>query len=133
MYRKRGGETGVTLVEVVVALGILSLVLLALGGLMFQVSLSTRRSAALSYRNAAAQGAQGWVLGLPWDSLPSAVGCITDTTGQLIYSRCTTAVDTANLKRLSVVLSATGNLTAPPETLLIYRVKPKSASPFSPE
>lgn len=127
-----------TLVEVLVALGILSIVLIALGGLMFQVSLGTRRAAALSYRSAAAQDAQAWSLGLPWDSLPQAVpagavGCTTDTTGQLIYTRCSTVADLTSRKRVTVVLSAMGNLTVPPETLVVDRVKPRAFSPFLPE
>ena len=135
--RRRRGETGVTLVEVLVALGILSLVLIALGGLMFQVSLGTRRAAAVSYQSAAAYVAEAWMQGLPWDSIPmavpnGAVGCVTDTVGQLIYNRCSTVVDlTATLRRLTAVLSATGNLTTRPETLVIDRVK-ASISPFTP-
>jgi hypothetical protein len=119
------------LVEVAVAVGILSLVLMALGGLMFQVSLQTRRSAALSYRSAATQMAQAWAEVLPWDSILSAVGCIAGTSGQLQYSRCATVQNlSARLKRVTVVISATGNLTAPPETLAIDRAKPQSGSPF---
>lgn len=120
------------------ALGILSLVLLALGGLMFSVSFQTRRSATLSWRSAAAQMAEAWTNGLPWDSIPQpvpggVVGCTAHATGQLEYSRCGTVQDvTDRLKRITVVLSATGALVAPPETLVIDRTKPQNISPFSP-
>lgn len=136
-HRSRRTEAGVTLIEVLVALGILSLVLIALGGLMFQVSLGTRRAAAVSYQTAAAHVAEAWMQGLPWDSLPKAVpngavGCVTDTVGQLIYSRCSTVADlTANLRRLTAVLTSTGNLTTRPDTLVIDRVQ-TSMSPFTP-
>src|SRR3990172_6300120 len=88
----RRPEAGVTLMEILVALGILSVVLVSLGGLMFQVSLQTRRATTLAYMSSAAQNAQTRVEGLPWDSLasPSVIGCTTDTTGQLVYTRCTT-------------------------------------------
>lgn len=115
------------------ALGILSVVLIALGGLMFQVSLYTRRSAALAYRSAAIQAAEAWMWGLPWDSIPAAVGCITDTSGQLIYSRCLSVQDlAARHRRLTTVVSAMGNLTVPAETLVIDRVRALSPSPFLP-
>ncbi|HWP38865.1 MAG TPA: prepilin-type N-terminal cleavage/methylation domain-containing protein [Gemmatimonadales bacterium] len=132
MSRDNGtAEAGVTLVEVLIALGILSVVLVALGGLMFQVSLQTRRSAALSYRSAAAQKAQAYVEGLPWDSLGAAVGCVTETTGQLTYSRCLTVQTvTTKLKRITVVLTSTGNLVAPPETLVVDRAKPQLPLPI---
>lgn len=122
-----------TLVEVVVALGILSLVLMALGGLMFQVSLQTRRSAALSYRGAAAQKAQALVEALPWDSLGGAVGCVTDTAGQLAYTRCLTVQNvTAKQKRITVVLTSTGNLVVAPDTLVVDRTKPQLPFPVRP-
>jgi type II secretory pathway pseudopilin PulG len=129
----RTAEGGVTLVEVLIALGILSLVLVALGGLMFQVSLQTRRSAALSYRSAAAQKAQAYVEGLPWDSIGAAVGCVADNAGQLAYTRCVTVQNLAiNLKRITVVLTSTGNLVAPPETLVVDRTKPQLPFPAWP-
>lgn len=130
-----GSEAGVTLMEIVVALAILSVALVSLGGLMFQVSVRTRRATALSYLSAAVQSAQTRVEGLPWDSLGSAalIGCTTDTTGQLTYTRCTTVTDLgAKLKRVQVVLSPTGNLTAPPDTVIVDRAKPQTVIPFYP-
>lgn len=121
--------------EILVALGILSIVLVSLGGLMFQVSLQTRRATTLSYLSAAVQVAQTRVEALPWDSLGSAgvIGCTADTSGQLTYTRCTTVTDiSAKLKRIQVVLTPTGILIAPPETLTVDRTKPQFASPFYP-
>lgn len=128
-------QAGVTLIEILMALGILSVVLMSLSGLMFQVSQQSRRATTLSYFSAAVQIAQTRVEGLPWDSLGSSgvIGCAADTTGQLVYSRCTTVSNiTATLKRIQVVLTPTGTLTAPPETLTVDRTKPQFASPFSP-
>jgi Tfp pilus assembly protein PilE len=127
-------EAGVTLVEIVVALTILAAVVVFLGSLMYQVSLQTRRSAVLSFLSAAKQSAETRVEGTSWDSLasPSFLGCATDTTGQLVYYRCTTVTDTAKLRRIQVVLTPTGTLTVSPDTVLVYRVKPAPKSPFNP-
>ncbi len=126
-------EAGVTLVEVIVALAILSAVLIALAGLMFDVSLGTRRSAALSYRSAAAQMAQAWIAALPWDSLSTAVGCTSGTAGQLAYSRCVTVEDlSSKRKRVTIVITPTGALTAPPDTIVVDRAKPLPLTPFVP-
>ena len=115
------------------ALGILSVVLVALAGLMFQVSLQTRRSAALSYRSAAAQMAQAYVESLPWDSLPGAVGCTALTAGQLSYTRCLTVQSlSTTLRRITAVLTSTGNLVAPPDTLVVDRAKPQLPFPVLP-
>jgi len=115
--------------EIVVALGILSVVLVALGGLMYQVSYQTRRSTALSFLAGAAQSAQARVEGLAWDSLAGAIGCVADSMGQLHYTRCmTVTVVTPKLTRVQVVLQPTGNLLAPPETLTVDRTRPQLPS-----
>jgi prepilin-type N-terminal cleavage/methylation domain-containing protein len=131
---RRQAEAGVTLMEIMVALGILSVVLLSLGGLMFQVNLQTRRAATLSYLSAAVQIAQTRVEGLPWDSLGSSsvIGCTTDTTGRLVYTQCTTVRGHPTFDTIRVVLLPTGILTAPPETVTVYRAKPRFTSPFTP-
>jgi len=116
------------------ALGILSVVLVALAGLMFQVSLQTRRSAALSYRSAAAQMAQAYVESLPWDSIPvdSTIGCRSLTSGQWNYTRCLTVQDSLTFRRIMVVLTSSGNLVVPPETLVVDRTKPQLPFPALP-
>lgn len=127
-------ESGVTLMEIMIALMILSVVLISLGGLMFQVSVQTRRGTTLSYLSAAVQKAETGVEGLPWDSLGSVavVGCTTDSSGQLVYSRCTTVRGHPNFDTIQVVLTPTGALTAPPETVTVYRARPRGTSPFRP-
>jgi hypothetical protein len=101
---------------------------------MYQVSYQTRGSAARSYLSAARQSAETRVEGTPWDSLASLafIGCATDTLGQLIYNRCTTVADSAKLRRIDVVLTPIGNLRAPPETVVVYRVRPAPIAPFIP-
>src|SRR5574341_705258 len=124
---RRQAETGVTLIEILFALAILSVVLISLGGLLYRVSLQTRRAATLAYLSAAVQIAQTRVEGLPWDSLGSlsVVGCTNDSTGLLAYTRCTTVLGHPAFDTVSVVLTPTGVLTAPPETLVVFRTKPR--------
>lgn len=123
-----------TLMEIVVAIFILSVVLVSLGSLMSQVSFRTRQAAALSYLSAAAQTAEARAEKLPWDSLGSGsvVGCSTDTSGQLVYTRCTTVSGHPAFDTIRVVLSPTGALTAPPETVVVYRARPTGNNPFRP-
>ena len=130
----RQGDAGVTLMEIVVALTILSVVVVSLGGLMYQLSVQTRRSAALSYLAAAKQSAQTRVEGTSWNDLASLAvpACVTDTTGQLVYNRCTTVLDTAKLKRIQVVLTPIGDLVIPADTVLVYRMRPAPKAPFNP-
>lgn len=125
------GERGLTLVEVMVALTILSTVLIALGGLMFQAARHTRQSMAASYRGAASSAAAAWAEGMPWDSLDTAVGCKADTMGQFPFTRCTTVADTAGLKRLTITIVSTGNLSTRPDTVVVFRNKPRLRSPLN--
>jgi len=129
------GIAGFGLVEILMAITILSIVLLALGSLMFQAGRDMNRSGAVAYRSAAQLKVASWAQGLPWDSLHSPpggpVGCITDTTGQLVYSRCTTLQTmTGTRTRITVAILPTGRLTANPDTVVIDRNRPLQTSPF---
>ena len=110
------------------ALGILAAVLIALGGLMFQVAQHTRKSATAAYRSAAATGAAAWIHGLPWDSLGSAVGCSSLQSGSLSYDRCVTVTDaSARLKSVTVVIVPTISVPLAPDTVVIDRNRPRAS------
>jgi len=131
--RIRAGERGVSLIEIMMALAILSVVLLALGGLMFQVARHTRLSTAVSYRSVALESATSWVQALPWDSLPVSIGCTDSlTAGAFMYTRCVELVSTSPTSRLArVIISPTGALQAPPDTVTVERTKARDPSPFA--
>jgi len=124
-------ERGVSLVEVMIALAILSAVLIALGSLMYQVARHTADSAAVGYRSAAVTSAASWAERLPWDSIDGAIGCQNDTTGQLIYVRCLSVQSlSAGHKSVTIVVSPTGRLMASPDTVVVERRRTLSLSPF---
>jgi hypothetical protein len=112
-----------------IALTLLTTVLVALGGLMFQAARHTRQSAAVAYRSAASTTAAAWVQALPWDSIAGAVGCSSDSSGALAYDRCVTVQNvSAKLKRVTITITPTGTLTAAPDTIVISRVRPRPLS-----
>lgn len=122
-------EAGVSLIEIMLAMSILATVLVGLGGLMFQIARHTRQSAAIAYRSAASTSGATLIRGLPWDDISGAVGCTTDTTGLLTYDRCVTFVDlSSTLRRVTVVITPTGQLVVPPDTVVIDRTKPRLPS-----
>ncbi len=124
-------RNGFSLVEVMIALTIMSVVLIALGGLMFQVAQQSRSSAANTYRTAAAQKAAAHIQTLPWDSIDGASGCTADSSGLMAYDRCISVITAnAKTKQVTVVISPTGLLTALPETLLVVRAKSRPVTPF---
>ncbi|MBE0591518.1 MAG: prepilin-type N-terminal cleavage/methylation domain-containing protein [Gemmatimonadales bacterium] len=124
-------ERGVSLMEVMFALAILSAVLIALGSLMYQVAQQTVDSAAVGYRSAAVTSAASWAERLPWDSIDSAVGCQNDSTGQLVYVRCMSVQSLASgHKSITLVVSPTGRLVVAPDTVTVERRRALSLSPF---
>lgn len=126
-------ERGVSLIEILIALTILSTVLAALGGLMFQAARHTHLSAAVAYRGAAAEQAAAWIQNLPWDSLATAVGCTTRTAGQLVYSRCVSVADLSpQLKRVTIAITPESGPVMKPDTVVVDRNRPRTRSTLSP-
>jgi prepilin-type N-terminal cleavage/methylation domain-containing protein len=124
-------ERGVTLIEIMLALMILSIVLMALAGLMFQVARQTRGSTAATFRAAAVQQASTWVEAIPWDNIAGEVGCTPEETGLLEYTRCLSYTDSIDgLKKLTVVIAPSGIFTALPESLTVYRSRRRGLVPF---
>ena len=131
-YPDLRSERGVSLIEILLAMTILSSVLIALGGLMYQIARQNHRSGAVGYRSAATMTAAAWARALPWDSIDAQAGCQADSAGLLAYSRCTFVQDPSpKVKRMMVVISATGSIAVQPETIIVNRPKPRPPSPFS--
>ena len=125
---------GMSLIEVMIAITILSVVLMALGGIMYDVARHSRDSAVATYRTGAAQLAVAWINRLPFDNLSNTIGCTSDSTGTLEYNRCITVTDpTPTLKMVQIVIQPTGNLTAVPDTQVIYRHDYLRPSPLLPQ
>jgi len=123
------------LIEIMLALTILSVALMALGGLMFQVSRDTRLSAQVAYRSAARQNAVAWAQSLPWDSIPSQVGWgPNDTIGQLIFQRSMTYATSGTARVLTIVTqpvsTAASSVRVKPDTVTVVRAKALNTSPL---
>ena len=129
------GERGVGLVEIMLALTILSLTMMSLGALMFQVARGTRQAAQVAYRSAAIQTAGGWAQTLPWDSIPTRIGWSgKDTIGQLVYQRYMSYADSTKYRILTVIIrpdtAAASSSRIRAETVTVVRAKPLKAAPL---
>ena len=130
--RATSNNRGLSLIEVVVAITILSIVVMALGALMFQIARHTRASAGVAYRAAASESAASWMHGMPWDSIPLVIGCTDSvTTGLLEYTRCVVLLTNGPRHKVArITISPTGVLQPSPDTITVERTKTRSASPF---
>ena len=129
------GERGVGLVEIMLALTILSVVMMALGGLMFQVARDTRLSAQVAYRSAALQNGAAWAQTIPWDSIPSLTGWgTTDTIGQLVYQRYMEYGISGNARNLTVIIrpvtTVGSSARVRPDTVSVTRARPLTTAPL---
>ncbi len=127
------GERGVTLIEIVLALTLLSVVLISLIGLTYQVSRDTRLSAQVAFRSAAEMNAAAWAQALPWDSIPNLVGWSQpDSIGQLVFRRYMSYATSGNWRTMTIVVNPEGpaGATVRPETLTVVRAKPVTTAPL---
>lgn len=129
MFRNAAGERGVSLLEVMVALVILSTVIMALTGMMWQMGRQAGLSETGAYRTAAIERSVALAEGVPWDSMANVVGCAADSSGTLAYTRCIQVTTTTpELRHLTVVVVPGSVLPLPPETVTVYRARPRRVS-----
>jgi len=121
---------GVSLIEVVVALTLLSVVLLALTGIMWEIGRHTRRASLVGARAAALESAVSLAEAVRWDSIAALIGCTTDTSAQLAYTRCYEVPDLAAAVRQIRTIVTPAGAALMPETLTVSRTRPKSRSPL---
>lgn len=114
------------------ALGILSVVLLSLTGIMWQMGRQSRVSGVASARTAALESWASLAQAARWDSLDVLVGCAADTTAGLAYTRCFEVASlSASLRQVKVIIAPSADAALPPETLLVQRTRPRQRSPLN--
>ena len=129
----KNGERGVSLIEIMLALTLLSVVLMSLAGLMYQVARRTTQSAQVAFRSAALMNAAGWAQAIPWDSIPSLVGWSTEESiGQLAFRRYMSYETSGNWRIMTLVINPEGpsQTMVRPETLTVVRAKSVSTAPL---
>lgn len=123
---------GISLLEVVVALAILSVVLLSLTGIMWQMGRQSRVSGVAAARTSALESWASLAQAARWDSLDALVGCAADTTAGLAYTRCFEVANlSASLRQVRVIISPAAGAVLSPDTLLVQRTRPRQRSPLN--
>jgi len=113
-----------------VALTLLSVVLLALTGIMWEMGRHTRQASLVGARGAALESAASLAESARWDSLTALVGCSTDTSAQLVYTRCfEVTAPVSGVRQVRAIVTPAGGALKP-ETLTVSRTRPRSRSPL---
>jgi hypothetical protein len=121
-----------TLVEVMAAVVILGVSATGLAAMTFYVGQRSYVSAGASSRAAALIEHADRLASLPFDSLPTRVGCTTISDTTYPYTRCISLVDVApGQRRLTLVLTPS-SAKLRPDTLIFERVSATPYNPFQP-
>jgi Tfp pilus assembly protein PilV len=116
---------GLSILEVIIAISILAAVLISLSGIMYSTTKQAKASVNATNRAAALLTSSSLAQGLPYDTIPVyATGCSAKTAGSFTYDLCFTYQDTANFRRVKVIVVPTGTGAGAPETLYVDRAKP---------
>ena len=124
-------QDGFVLVEAVVALTLLAVVLLPLAGMSYQVASRAVRSTTEMHRTGVMTAKSGRLSVLPFDSLPSAVGCTTVFGSAFPHQSCVSVADLAtDVRRVTLVVNPALAMVRS-DTVILRRTKPVTANPFS--
>ena len=113
---------GFTLVEVVVAMVILSTVLVTLAGLSYQTARRSLATQGLDQRQSVMMQEVNRMVVVSYDSINQMVGC-SQVSGAFAYTRCiTTSTPATNITRIQVVVTP-ARTAWKPDTMTVDRTK----------
>ena len=121
----RQDEAGFLLVEIIIAMLMTSIAVLALGVMMVRASRMASGSATAVYQAAALNAEVSRLSALPYDSLSTlGTGCVTVSTPPQPYQRCTTINNVSSkVQQLIIVVTPSGNTLLKPDTVKLVRTK----------
>jgi prepilin-type N-terminal cleavage/methylation domain-containing protein len=128
---RSGARAGFSLVETLVGLTMLSIALVSVAKLDYNVMRRTNEVSRFSYGNASLLRQVNRFVAINYDSLDAHAGCVTVNTGHVPNSACAT-ITTVNstVKQVTIVLRITGS-TAKPDTVIIQRSSATAGNPFN--
>lgn len=122
---------GVSLVEVLVAITLMTIVLTALSGLSFQAARQTTRLSGDGYRQAVLMQESNRVTATPFASLPGLAGCTTENGGAFPHTRCVTVTNLSTSRRRVQIVVTPTQPGVRPDTTVIDRTNPPTVNPLS--
>ncbi len=124
-------RAGITMVEVVVALILLGVTLMALAGLMVQVGQKGREVGTGVHRNATMIEQINYYSAVPYDSLLMLQGgCTTVTQQRTQFEQCVSITPNGDTRAIAIALTP-ANTRLAADTVRFERTKPPSPNPFN--
>ena len=126
----RTDADGFTLVEIMMAVVIFSMVILSLVGLSFRIAKSSTRATDQALGMAALLSRVDKAATVPFDSLPNLVGCDTTASGLYRVIGCTSVTSTSpRLDSIQIIISTT-LASSRPDTINLQRGKERRPVPL---
>jgi prepilin-type N-terminal cleavage/methylation domain-containing protein len=124
-------RSGVSLVEVIVAMTLLGVVLTTLAQVSFHAARRTIVVAGDGYRQGILLQEANRAATLPWASLPGLAGCTTVAGGTFPHTRCTTvSALSGNTRRVTVVVTP-AQPRVRRDTVIVDRTNAPTGNPLS--
>jgi prepilin-type N-terminal cleavage/methylation domain-containing protein len=122
---------GITLIEVIVALTMFAIVTMTVASFTAQVASGSRVNAVSTVRAGALAAQVNRLEVLPFDTLPTRIGCTEVTTGLLPRRECVEVRDVAVDRREVTFILQPTNSSLRPDTVILQRTKPKAYHPLN--
>ena len=122
---------GMTLVEVVVALTIFAMVTAGIAGFTAQVASGSRTNSLASVRAGALAAQINRLEVLPYDTLPTRVGCMSISTGLVPRTECVAVQDIVAGRRQVTFILRPNNTALRPDTVILERTRPRQYHPLN--
>jgi prepilin-type N-terminal cleavage/methylation domain-containing protein len=128
---RRPDRRGFSLVETLVGMTLISIAIISVARLDYNVMRRTLDVARLSYGNATMLRQVNRFVALNYDSLDAHAGCVTVTTGPTPNTACATVTTpSAGVKQVTIIRTLTGT-TARPDTVIVQRTSASGVNPFN--
>ncbi len=129
--RSKAPPRGFTLVELMVALVVLSIAILPISALVYQLARQSVASSQAQHVGGVITGEAGRLSVVAYDALPDAAGCVVVSSPPFPHERCITVVDlSASLRRVTLIVTPSVPLSRP-DTLVFDRGRPATGNPFN--
>lgn len=122
---------GITLLEVAIAMTMFAIVTVGIASFTAQVARGSRLNSLGTVRAGALAAQINRLEVLPYDTLPTRVGCTSVSTGLLPRTECVSVQDVVvGRRRVTFILRPT-NTALRPDTVVLVRTKPKPYHPIN--
>ena len=122
---------GITLIEVVVALTIFAMVTVGIAGFTTQVARGSRINSLASVRAGALAAQINRLEVLPYDTLPTRVGCTSISAGLVPRTECVAVQDIVAGRRQVTFILRPNNTALRPDTVILERTRPRQYHPLN--